>query len=142
MSKEDKYIVVIDPLSRPDDKFAVAGTRENVAKYFVSNMEHSFNARSLKTIPAGHSLYWVDFEKKNWAGCGSGASRLFTSIGDAKSWILTRIEEMQLDTGIIQFEVVPVSLVVKDEDELWRDFPDMAVHFLENRDGQGDDDGE
>lgn len=114
---DEEYIVVIDPLSRPEDRFCVAGTKENVAEYFIRNSEHSFQARSLKEIPVGRSLYWVTFDRENWAGSGGGASKLFTSIGDVQEWIIEQIKSWNVDIGRVKFEIFPVFIITKNDEE-------------------------
>lgn len=103
-----------DFCSRPDDKFCVAGTREDIARHFANNIEDTLNTHRIDNLPVCDTMYWVEFEKMNWAGCGAGSSQLFGKLSDVQKWIIEKIKEWKIDIGEVKYCIYPVYLVKKE----------------------------
>jgi hypothetical protein len=112
---EEHFYVLKSFESRVDDKFCICGTKEDLAKAFISSVECSLSIRELEEIPDGKTLFWIEYEQLNWAGCGGGSSKLFTNLSDAQKWIINHIKESNFDIGELKYSVYPVYRVKKGD---------------------------
>lgn len=113
--EKEEYFVVKDFCSRPDDKYCAVGTKKDLAQHFANNIEDSFESHRIDKKPLHDEMYWVEFDKMNWAGCGGGSSKLFEKLSDVQKWIIEKIEEWKIDIGEVKFCIYPVYFVKRNK---------------------------